>query len=299
MEIQCAIMFADVAGSTKMYDTLGDTEAEKQISWCIQTMSDITNNYDGHVIKTIGDEIMASFDSADDAIEAAIEMQSSISGDTSNALAIRIGLQYGYAIKRNYDLYGDAVNVAARMAGIAKALQIITTEYLFNQLSADLADKARLFDRTSVKGKDTELYIYQINWEEKSRVTRIATSHDMNKVSVLTQAIALKIMGKEKLLFIEDFGSAVSIGRDGSCSITLDAQYASRTHVTLDLRRGKFILTDQSTNGTYVQFNGQEELFIRREEITLLGEGTICLGESASNGSPTTIRFSILQPNSF
>ncbi|HHJ36082.1 MAG TPA: adenylate/guanylate cyclase domain-containing protein [Gammaproteobacteria bacterium] len=290
-----AIMFADVAGSTKMYDTLGDVEAEKQISWCIQTMSDITRQHGGHVVKTIGDEIMASFVSADDAAEAAIEMQNSISGDPSNALKIRIGLQYGSAIERDKDLYGDAVNVAARMAGIAKALQIITTEDVFKQLKPALVDKTRLFDRASVKGKSAELHIYQINWEEESQVTRFATSLDMKKINAMKQAIVLKILDEEKLLSVEDFTAAISIGRDDSCGISLDAQYASRSHATLDLRRGKFILIDQSTNGTYVQFNGQEELFIRREEIMLQGEGSISLGESVSSGSPTVMRFSVLQ----
>jgi class 3 adenylate cyclase len=295
MDKHYTIMFADVAGSTKMYDTLGDAEAEKQIAWCIKTMTDITNGYDGRVIKTIGDEIMASFDSADKATEAAIDMQMNISGNTSNALSIRIGLQYGNAIDRDGDLYGDAVNVAARMAGVAKAHQIITTEDLIAQLEPALASRTRLFDLATVKGKDAELRIHQILWEEEAKVTRFATSHELKKISASTQAIVLKFTDEEKLLTNEDLGSAVSIGRDESCNIAIDAEYASRSHVNLEYRRGKFVLTDHSTNGTYILLKDQDEIFIRREEFTLMGEGHISLGEVVDIKSPSIIHFSILQ----
>lgn len=295
MDNKYTIMFADVAGSTKMYDTLGNAEAEKQIAWCIRTMTDITNSYGGHVIKTIGDEIMASFTSADQAAEAAIDMQMDISDNPANALSIRIGLQYGDAIERDGDLYGDAVNVAARMAGVAKALQIITTEDLVNQLSPKLAEKARLFDRATVKGKEAELHIHQINWEEEAKVTKFATSNEMRKVSAATQAIVLKFSDEEILFTDADLGSAASIGKDPACAISLNAQYASRSHVNLEYRRGKFVLVDQSTNGTYVQFKGQDEVFIRREELTLMGDGLISLGEAVNPDSPTIISFNILQ----
>lgn len=295
MEKQYAIMFADVAGSTRMYDTLGDAEAEKQIAWCIQTMTDTTNRHGGRVIKTIGDEIMACFDSADDAAEAAIDMQTNISGDHSNDLNIRIGMQYGTAIDRDGDLYGDAVNVAARMAGVAKALQIITTKDLVDQLNPELASKSRLFDRTTVKGKFAELDIHQINWEEETKVTQFAFTQDIQKASTAKQTIVLKTAGKESIYTDEDLNPAISIGKDPSCTITLDAQFASRSHASLESRRGKFVLLDSSTNGTYVRFKDQDDIFIRREELTLLGDGLISLGEAVTPNSPAIISFSVLQ----
>jgi len=295
MDKKYAIMFADVAGSTAMYDKLGNAEAEKQIGWCMQTMTDITNNHGGYVIKTIGDEIMASFTTANEATEAAIDMQTNISGSLANGLSIRIGLQYGEAIERDGDLYGDAVNVAARMAGVAQALQIITTKDLVDELKENLASKTRLFDRAAVKGKTIELEIHQINWEEEAKVTKFATSHEMKKISAATQAIVLKIGAEEKLYTNEDLSSAITIGKDSSCAIPLDAEYASRAHVKVEYRRGKFIITDQSTNGTYVQFKGQDEIFIRREELTLIGDGDISLGETINKSSPTLIHFHILQ----
>jgi len=297
METKYAIMFADVAGSTNLYDTLGNIIAEKRIAECVQTMSSITSDNHGRVIKTIGDEIMACFNTANDAATAALEMQNAM--ETSDAgLAIRVGMHYGEAIDKDGDIFGDAVNVAARMAGIAKAKQIITTADLITELNADLAEKSRLFDTAKVKGKDEVLKIYQINWEEESKVTKFATSHDIKKISSSTVAVALKFAGEERLYTDTDMKKALSIGRDSSNDIALDAAgYASRSHVDLDFRRGKFVLIDHSTNGTYVRFKGQDDVFIRREELPLMGEGVINLGEAITGDSPGQISFNILQPS--
>ncbi|MDC1288281.1 adenylate/guanylate cyclase domain-containing protein [Gammaproteobacteria bacterium] len=118
MEQNYAIMFADIAGSTSLYDALGNQEADRQIRYCIDTLTSLTSKHRGTLIKTIGDEIMARFNSANDAIDAAIDMQNTISGDDSNRLLIRVGVEFGAAILREGDLFGDAVNVAARKADI-------------------------------------------------------------------------------------------------------------------------------------------------------------------------------------
>jgi adenylate cyclase len=290
-----AIMFADIAGSTKLYDTLGDEEANKLINQCIERLTDITTQHHGTVIKTIGDEIMASFPTANDAIDAAIQMQNSISGDESSALSIRVGLQYGPAISREGDLFGDAVNVAARMAGVAKAKQIITTEWTIQKLTEDRKKNARLFDHTKVKGKDNELNIYIIDWEEEGNVTKFATAYSMKNISASKMLMILKYDGKEQIFTDQDMATAITIGRDSTCHISLNAKYASRSHASIGINRGKFVLTDHSSNGTHVRFKGQDELFLRRESLPLIGDGYISLGEAVNELSPVIISFSILQ----
>lgn len=290
-----AIMFADIAGSTKLYDSLGNEEANRLIQQCIDRLTAITAQHNGTVIKTIGDEIMASFANADDAIDAAVQMQNNISGDESNVLSIRVGLQYGPAISKEGDLFGDAVNVAARMAGVAKAKQIVTTEWCIQKLTDDRKKNARLFDHAKVKGKDEELNIYIINWEEDGNATKFATAYSMKNISSSKMLMVLKYTGKEQILTDQDMVTAFTIGRDGTCNISLNANYASRSHVSLSINRGKFVLTDHSSNGTYVRFKGQEDMFLRRETLPLIGDGYISLGEAVNEHSPTIISFSILQ----
>src|SRR4051812_4526749 len=105
---EAAVLFADVSGSTKLYETAGDTVAHAAIEKCVNIMREKTVNAKGRVIKTIGDEVMSAFKSADEAADAAIEMQSAISemppvGTTQ--IGIRIGFNYGPVVERDGDVF--------------------------------------------------------------------------------------------------------------------------------------------------------------------------------------------------
>ncbi|MBT8120407.1 MAG: adenylate/guanylate cyclase domain-containing protein [Gammaproteobacteria bacterium] len=291
----CAIMFADIAGSTRLYKQLGDDKAELLISTRLDIMCDITANNNGRVIKKIGDEIMCQFPTAEDAALAATEMHiKKVTSDTVEPLNIRVGLHYGNIIARDNDIFGDAVNIAARMAAIAKANQSITTEGFVRLLSSESKSKTRLFDSARVKGIDEEIKIYQILWEE-GNVTTFATAHHILQVSQANLSIVLMVNSEERFYTDSDMNTAISIGRDDACDITVDAKFASRSHVDLEFRRGKFVLLDHSTNGTYVKLNDQNDIFIRREELPLIGEGHISLGEDYRSENTNNIYFSILQ----
>lgn len=298
MEKDYAIMFADVAGSTSIYESMGNEVAERLIGNCVQGMIDITQKNNGRVIKTIGDEVMSSFPTASDATNAAIEIQKKTETfdiETGKKLEVRIGMHFGTAILKDNDLFGDAVNTAARMGGIAKAGQIITTEYLVSTLDEPKKAAARLFDTAKVKGKEEELKIFQIDWEEEGYVTQFASATEISKISNAKGSIILKFAGEERIYTDADMKSPITIGRDTSCDMAINANYASRSHVNLEYRRGKFVLVDHSTNGTYVKFNGQDEILIRREELPLLNNGVFNLGEVISEQTPGQVSFTILQ----
>ncbi len=292
---QCAIMFADIAGSTRLYNQLGDDKAEFLISTRLAIMCSITSNNNGRVIKNIGDEIMCQFPSAEDAALAATEMHvKKVTSDDSEPLNIRIGLHFGNTIEKNNDIFGDAVNIAARMAAIAKANQSITTESFIKLLSNDSKSRTRLFDSTRVKGIDEEIKIYQLLWEE-GNVTTFATAQHIQQISKAKVSIVLKFKGEERFYTDSDINTAISIGRDDACDLTIDATFASRSHLNLEFRRGKFVLVDHSTNGTYIKLNNQNNIFIRREELPLIGEGYISLGEDYKKENTTNIYFSVMQ----
>ena len=77
-EVQLAILFADVVGSTQLYELLGDDRARETVQQCLGVMKQATEHYGGTVIKTMGDEVMSTFPSADDALNAANQMQQRI-----------------------------------------------------------------------------------------------------------------------------------------------------------------------------------------------------------------------------
>ena len=249
--------------------------------------------FHGTVIKTIGDEIMCRFPSADDAVRAAIECQEEISagirGETVEVF-IKVGLHFGPAIlAQDGDVFGDAVNVAARMAGIAKSAQIITTQETVLLLDADLQDRCRRFDKTMVKGKEEEIEIHQVDWENNEDVTRIMMLADVVKEQ--TKYLSLDFEGSQTRLSSTELGTFI-IGRGTQSDLHCKTRMASRVHATVEFRRGKFLLTDQSSNGTFVKTDEGEAIFLRRQELLLWGSGTIALGEeSAAQDASNTIRY--------
>ena len=168
-----AIVFAHIGGgSTRLYETLGDAPARELMSQCLNLMTEQTTRFFGTVIKTIGDEIMCTFPTAENATESAIGMQEAITEDlpdvnpnTPSSMTLRIGLHFGSVILEGGDVFGDAVNVAARMAGLAKGGQIITTQQTTDELPQTLRSNTRHLDRIAVKGKSELIDIFEVNWQ--------------------------------------------------------------------------------------------------------------------------------------
>lgn len=288
-----AILFADVSGSTRLFETLGDATARVKVSECLDTLSEVTSNHGGTVIKTIGDEIMCTFPSADDAANAATEMHEELEEDITEGvsdttqLSIRVGFHFGPAIMEGGDVFGDAVNVAARMAAQAKGGQIITTQSSVDLLAPMLRASTRFVDRAPIKGKKEEIDIYEIIWQEED-VTRMATglmSEDMKP------EVKLRVSYGGKDIVLNKERSSLVMGRSNTCDLPVAEKLASRQHVRIELRREKFFIIDQSTNGTHVLIENSEEEFLRREEMPLQGSGQISLGKGFSEGPSEIVTF--------
>ncbi len=274
---QC-ILFADVSGSTRLYEKLGDTEALATIGRCIERMTRAVQANKGRVIKTIGDEVMATFDSAEAGMLAASDMQQRID-DMPPAggvkLAIRVGFHYGPAIIENNDIFGDTVNVAARMAGLAKGGQIVTTEDCVVQLPELLRQSTRALDALTVKGKSLDIRVCEVIWQENAELTMMTES----TVTPQRQAsVRLLHGGRETLLSADN--PTLTLGRDAGCDIVVADPSASRLHGKIERRRDKFVYVDVSSNGTYVTFDGEGEIVLKREEIILRGRGRIVFGHA-------------------
>ncbi|MBF0610537.1 MAG: adenylate/guanylate cyclase domain-containing protein [Magnetococcales bacterium] len=289
-----AIMFADISGSTRLYETLGDERARDLTSRVINLMSRITKDYRGRVVKTIGDEVMCTFPTANDAADAALQMQEDVSNPANTMgtkLSIRVGFHYGEVIEEGGDVFGDAVNLAARMGGQAKAEQIITTGEAVELMRPDLKENCRLVITTTVKGKTKPVEIYELTWGEEE---------DLTIMGGLTQKIApanipsgtLKIVHQDIKLEVGPDLPSITMGRGNQNNVMVADTMASRVHVKIEYRRGKFILVDQSTNGTYVTASQGKRSFVHREEFPLEGDGVIGLGKAVQPNMPEAVHFS-------
>ena len=178
--ISCVVMFADVAGSTAMYENMGDDLARERISKALNTLISICKRHSGKLVKTIGDEILVYFYDADMAVLAAQSIQETMEDDRSPetiGVSIRIGMQFGSTILEDGDIFGDTVNVAARVAGMAGARQVLCTQEIsFMMKSPELSTKMRPYDRLRVKGRNEPLDVYMFAWEDEGDITNMATA---------------------------------------------------------------------------------------------------------------------------
>lgn len=292
-ETRFAVMFADVAGSTRLYESLGDKDAKALVDDIIARMTAVTGEQGGVVIKTIGDEIMARFPSAESGIRAACLIQEAIDllpPVRGAKLAVRIGLHWGPVILQADDVFGDAVNVAARMAGIAKGRQVITTAETVTDLPSDLREKTRMVDRTMVKGRQGEILVHEVLWEARQDVTAIFKLQSGMLAALAQASLSLRCDGNEMTLRAEE--GPFLLGRGDDCQLVVLGTLTSRQHARIEFRRGKFVLIDQSTNGTWVRSDDGKDHYLRREELPLWGDGLISLGDRIHPEHPSTIQFS-------
>jgi adenylate cyclase len=281
---EVSVLFADVSGSTKLYETAGDAVAHAAIEKCVNLMREKTLNANGRVVKTIGDEVMSAFPTADAAADAAIEMQSAILelppvGGTQ--IGIRIGFNHGPVVERDGDVFGDAVNLAARLAGVATKGQIITARDTVMLMSPMLKAATRAITTIQVKGKAQEIQVYELIWQQSEDMTTLASQKSVYKPK--NAKLRLLVQGTELVLSAER--PALALGRDPSADLVIKERMASRAHGKIERRLDKFILTDHSANGTFITVEGDKEIVLRREEFTLRGHGWIAFGQSRASAT--------------
>jgi len=290
MDRVLAILFADVSGSTALYETLGDRRARKTVETLLDELRGATGAHDGRVVKTLGDEIMAVFEAPTSGVRAAIEMQQRVAVLKPAAgmrLGVRIGLHAGQVLEEDGDVFGDAVNTAARMAGIAKSGQIVTTASTVEDLPPEFRGQVRDLEHVSVKGKQSEIRVYEVLWRDDDDLTVLS----LPEGPADAKARVLILEHGALSLTVDAERPAVLIGRDAASDIVIAHPSASRLHGRIERRLENYFYVDLSTNGTYVAVAGDEEIRLRRQEIMLRGEGQLAYGHPARHAQAEVIRY--------
>ena len=287
---QFTILFADIADSTSLYEKLGDSQAEELVSTVLESLSAIVKKQKGQVIKTIGDEIMCQFPLSSQAIEAANQMheyteQESFSG-LNQKISIRIAAHVGTVIYNDGDIYGDTVNVSARIAALARPGKTVISEQTYVTLPGYLQQFCRNKTAAYLKGKDQPINVYDVVWEQTDQLTCIV---QIPKQNPSQNELILKY-NDQHLKFTE---SVLKIGRGQECDLVVEAPQASRFHCEIRLNgNNKFSLIDSSTNGTYILQNNVELLF-HNETVPLHHSGLLSLGQGSKSNKEHLIHFSI------
>ena len=291
-EVTRTVLFADLTGTNALYDALGDARALMHISRCLVLLEEQAEEYRGQVVKTIGDQLLCVFADVSAAAAASIAMQQRIENYVNGAavaLQLKIGMHSGSLIEDQGDVFGAAVNIAARFVKLAHPGQILSDAGTAAEMRAVLRRRARAIDRLTVKGKRAEMEIMELSWRRRPGApftTEQATLLERRQSARITLFVA----GRE--IPIESARTTFTIGRDASNDLSIASRKASREHARIEWRRDKFVLFDHSTNGTYITLEGAPEVMVKHESYLLRGRGVLSLGEAAKKTkSPSLIGF--------
>ena len=288
------VLFAD-SGGAQLLDKYGAQQARWIEARVLDVLTAKVDAYNGVVSQTISDEIMSCFSDPEQAVRAACEMHQALRDDPALIgfnIPVKIGLHHGPIVIEENKIFGDAVNIAARMFALAKADQIITTQETVRLLPASLEQMARNIGQSWVPGKQDEMEIIEIIWRDSTSQTQVV-SYQEALTKLLFARLFLEYRGRS-IELVPDH-RVFKIGRGNANDLVVSREQVSRSHATIEFRQGKFILVDQSANGTHVLLENGARIFLRREEFTLHDRGVIFLGPIILEQDPDIIRYSVTQ----
>ena len=286
-----AIVFADISKSTQLFEAYGNVRARDIVGHTLSLLSVVTADCSGTVVKTIGDEVMCVFEDLDKSIDAVLRMPQTVHEDdklSEIGLSLKVGIHFGDVLREQNDVYGDAVNVAARMVQLARPDQIITTRETIDLLPTYQHSNVRSLGQVQVRGKQNDIEIFELLWQPDT--TDLTIMHGQLQ-AVLPPKAGLMLKYGNKDFRLEKERLPFMMGRGEKNDLVVRDQSVSRTHASIEYRRGKFVLVDRSTNGTFLQIRDEEAIFLHRDQMHLRREGIILLGQDGSESGTEAIHF--------
>lgn len=287
-----AILFADISGSTALYDKLGNEIALHMVTRTLTILTRVALEHHGKLIKTIGDEVMCSFPDAVSAVKAARAMQLEVEHQRPGGdqpIYVRIGLHYGDVLLDRNDAFGDTVNLAARITAITRARQILTSQAVISELPDLLRKSTRPLQRAAFRGKQESFDVFQVFWEQEDTTsTRIGTQQ-FRKPTLSRQELLLR--HETQVITLNAQRRSASLGRAEDSDMAIADALASRQHARIEFNFGKFLLTDHSANGTFVRFSDGQVIELNHQQIVLHGAGAISLGRNFEEAAGDVIEY--------
>jgi class 3 adenylate cyclase len=298
------VLFADLRGSTSLYETLGNAEATSVVTHTVGVLAGIVPECGGRVTKTLGDGLMAVFETPDAGVESAARMHDALATIVSRghergasaglrALRLQVALAHGEVVEMAGDCYGDAVNVAARLIDHAGDNETLVTADLAQGLSPALRQRFRSLDRLHLRGRVEPVQVYLL--DDKRPGSDASATTLFGDIDPASEPEGIRLIWMDVQRVFDAGQLPVVLGRSPQATYCLDDSRVSRSHARIDSHGGAFQLTDLSYNGTYVRFAGDSELVsLRRGSCTLHGRGVIGLGTPPTDPTAPVVRFEVV-----
>jgi class 3 adenylate cyclase len=296
------ILFADLRGSTGLFESLGNAEATAVVTQCVSALGPPVQRHGGHVVKTLGDGLMAVFDAPAQAVQSALQMHEVLAGIVAKggqqggsggmrSLRLQVAVSRGEVVELAGDCFGDAVNVAARLLDHAGDNETLVTAAVLTGLSRTLKPRFRSLDQLVLRGRIEPVQVFVLG----GRRSGDSAPTQFGDVSPNVEPDAIRLQWLELNLVFASRQMPVVLGRSPQAHFCVDDSRVSRSHARLDWHGGSFQLSDLSYNGTYVRFADGEIVSLRRGSCLLHGNGVIGLGGSPADPTSACVRFEVLR----
>jgi len=297
---ELTVVFADLTGSTGVFEKLGNVKAVQAITHLTQWIGNICEKHSGHVVKYLGDGVLILFKESRDAVLAASELQKVHYDRISHwplplKMRLQIGMARGDVVEQDGDCYGDAVNVASRLSDLSDSEQILVSDSVIQQLPDTFSVRSRCLGPMMIRGRSETCTVHRVEWQDEvlSEVFTMPASlmpSSFNKYDIHPASIELSWLDMHARFTTAEL--PVYLGRDADAQFIVQDPRVSRKHALIELRSGKFYLKDISSYGTWVRFaNGESSIPLRRQDCVLLLNGEMSLGASFEDFTVPTVAF--------
>ena len=304
---QRTVLFADLRGSTSMYETLGNADATAVVTQSVALLARVVAEHGGQVVKTLGDGLMAIFQGPSTCVAASDDMHDSLArvglpAEASVelpelrapvALKLQVGLAHGEVIVMSGDVFGDAVNVAARLLDHAGDNETLATLSVVEGLEDWERARFRSLDRMQLRGRVEPVHVHRLEAVRRFGDTAATVFGDIGPAP---EPEGIRLVWMDLNRIYAGTSLPVVLGRSPQATYIIDDTRVSRSHARIAWHGGTFQLTDLSYNGTYVRFDHDPEVIsLRRGSCTLHGSGVIGLGTPPSEPVSPCVRFEVMK----
>lgn len=303
LRAQCTVLFADLRGSTGLYEKLGNAAATGLVTQAVESLATGAVGAQGRVVKKLGDGLMALFSSAQAGVEAALMMQGMIARgldfgsnnstptNVASGVRLHVALEHGDVIDMGEDIYGDAVNVAARLLDHAGDQEILVTSHVVERLDVPTRRMFRSLDAIALRGREQSVSVHVCT----ARQPRDGEVTGFESLAEASEPDGIRLWSSSDELTLGLRSLPALLGRGAQAHFMVSDANTSRSHAQLELRGPSIQITDLSSNGTHVRFSDGELITLRRSSCILHGRGRIGLGRLPEPGGGATVEFELIR----
>ena len=289
-----AVLYADISGSSRIYEQVGDATAQRDIVRCLNLLAEVAHSHGGRLEQTIGDEVMCSFVLPDQAAQAAVAMHEQLREASaakvfvSGVLRVRIGWHYGLAEANEGELDGALPVVAKQVTGLARPDEILATDAAVTALSSSWRSAAQRLDTIDSRLDGRPMTLYRLPWDKDEEVTHYRLRKTPARI-VTSKRLVLRHAERELVLDADHRRCSIGRGRDSD--LATGSRFTSKRHAEVVYRRGRFYIIDNSINGTFIAPDGATVQHLHHEQAALFGRGVIMFGSPANKDPAASVNY--------